>query len=51
MEKDLMMLCRLWYITRETTQGQPVTPEMGEALKAFDQKVQEVVNKIEGAIM
>jgi len=42
-EQDLLMLCKLWYVTRQATFGTMVEKEAAEALTAFDQKVQDVI--------
>lgn len=45
MKKDLLKVCRLWYITRTTTQGMMVEKHHAEALSAFDKLIQDVIEK------
>lgn len=44
-QEELVAICRLWYVTREATQGLPVHKEAADALTAFDSYVQGVVER------
>ena len=44
-EQDLVMLCKLWYVTRQATFGTMMEKDAAEAFTAFDTKVQEVIER------
>lgn len=44
-EIDLLKLCQLWYVTRQTIYGTMIEPGAAEALKAYDTLVQDVIER------
>jgi hypothetical protein len=44
-DDDLMALCQLWYVTRSTVYGEPMTEQAANALTAFDSYIQDVIER------